>query len=79
MFLARNALSKLSFLYATIIASVSNEYTLNPTIYKSKAQGAQEAHEAIRPTEVKLNPNDLRNYCKFFFINRRFKRCYKFN
>jgi DNA topoisomerase-1 len=38
-----------------------DEY-LNPTTYKSKAQGAQEAHEAIRPTEIKLTPNDLRNY-----------------
>jgi DNA topoisomerase-1 len=38
-----------------------NEY-LNPTTYKSKAQGAQEAHEAIRPTEIKLTPDELKNY-----------------
>jgi DNA topoisomerase-1 len=44
---------------------IKNEFGdkyLNPTVYKSKAQGAQEAHEAIRPTEVKLTPDDLRNY-----------------
>jgi hypothetical protein len=47
------------------IEFIKNEFGdkyLNPTVYKSKAQGAQEAHEAIRPTEVKLTPDDLRNY-----------------
>ena len=47
------------------IEFIKNEFGdkyLNPTVYKSKAQGAQEAHEAIRPTEVKLTPDDLKNY-----------------
>ena len=29
-----------------------------PPIYKAKAQNAQEAHEAIRPTEVTRLPNE---------------------
>jgi len=35
---------------------------LDAKIFKSKTQNAQEAHEAIRPTQVKLNPNDMKNY-----------------
>ena len=30
-------------------------------IYKSKLKNAQEAHEAIRPTDVKLTPQDLKS------------------
>ncbi|MGI4775789.1 MAG: type I DNA topoisomerase [Janthinobacterium lividum] len=32
-----------------------------PRIYKSKVKNAQEAHEAIRPTDVSLNPEMLKN------------------
>ena len=35
---------------------------LDAKIFKSKTQNAQEAHEAIRPTQIKLNPNDMKNY-----------------
>ena len=46
---------------------VSNElgkdYIPNePRIYKSKAKNAQEAHECIRPTSVKLTPQILKKY-----------------
>jgi len=47
------------------IEFIKNEFGekyINPTTYKSKAQGAQEAHEAIRPTEIKLKPDELKNY-----------------
>ena len=30
-----------------------------PNVYKSKARNAQEAHEAIRPTDAKLRPQDV--------------------
>src|SRR5690606_30786959 len=30
-----------------------------PRVYKTKAKGAQEAHEAIRPTDVTLTPERL--------------------
>ncbi|WP_024790332.1 type I DNA topoisomerase [Lebetimonas sp. JH292] len=30
--------------------------------YKTKSSGAQEAHEAIRPVDVRLTPEDLKNY-----------------
>lgn len=30
-----------------------------PKYYKNKVKNAQEAHEAIRPTDVEINPNDL--------------------
>ncbi|WP_343562656.1 type I DNA topoisomerase [Kiloniella sp. b19] len=32
----------------------------NPRIYKSKAKNAQEAHEAVRPTDLSRLPRDLR-------------------
>lgn len=32
----------------------------SPRIYKSKSKNAQEAHEAIRPTDAKLTPDSLR-------------------
>jgi DNA topoisomerase-1 len=32
-----------------------------PKVYKAKAKNAQEAHEAIRPTDVRLKPNDLKD------------------
>jgi len=33
-----------------------------PRRYKTKAKNAQEAHEAIRPTMVKVIPNDIKQY-----------------
>ncbi len=33
-----------------------------PNVFKSKQQGAQEAHEAIRPTEVSRHPDSLKKY-----------------
>ena len=39
------------------------EYSLSkPRHYKSKAKGAQEAHEAIRPVNLKLKPSDIKPY-----------------
>ena len=39
------------------------EYALKtPRRYKSKAKGAQEAHEAIRPVNLKLKPSDIKPY-----------------
>ncbi len=35
------------------------EYTDGPRRYKTKAKGAQEAHEAIRPTDLSRRPEDL--------------------
>jgi DNA topoisomerase-1 len=39
------------------------DYALaKPRHYKSKAKGAQEAHEAIRPVNLKLKPSDIQPY-----------------
>ncbi|MDX1644366.1 MAG: type I DNA topoisomerase [Thermoanaerobaculia bacterium] len=35
-------------------------YTDGPRQYKTKSKGAQEAHEAIRPTEMHRHPDDLK-------------------
>jgi DNA topoisomerase-1 len=38
-------------------------YTLtSPRVYKVKAKGAQEAHEAIRPTQVDRQPDEIKQY-----------------
>jgi len=34
----------------------------NPVIYKTRARGAQEAHEAIRPTSVNRTPERIKSY-----------------
>ncbi len=34
----------------------------SPRLYKSKAKNAQEAHEAIRPTDMTRTPEDVRKY-----------------
>lgn len=33
-----------------------------PILYKTKSKSAQEAHEAIRPTDIGRNPKDMRQY-----------------
>eukprot|EP01029_Cantina_marsupialis_P025419 TRINITY_DN6730_c0_g1_i1.p1 TRINITY_DN6730_c0_g1~~TRINITY_DN6730_c0_g1_i1.p1 ORF type:complete len:758 (+),score=173.85 TRINITY_DN6730_c0_g1_i1:728-3001(+) len=46
-----------------IEAEYGKEYSLDkPRAYKSKAKGAQEAHEAIRPVNMALKPSDIRAY-----------------
>ena len=46
-----------------IEAEYGKEYSLNkPRTYKSKAKGAQEAHEAIRPVNLALKPSDIKAY-----------------
>jgi DNA topoisomerase-1 len=52
----------------------------NPRIYKNK-ESAQDAHEAIRPTDVKISPSSIKDYiskdeCKLYeIIWRRFLAC----
>ena len=43
--------------------SIGKEYAEAKT-YKTKSSSAQEAHEAIRPVDVRLTPDELRNYLK---------------
>ncbi|KKU52883.1 MAG: DNA topoisomerase I [Candidatus Sungbacteria bacterium RIFCSPLOWO2_01_FULL_47_32] len=43
----------------------------SPRIFKTKSKGAQEAHEAIRPTDPKLDPESVRQY-----LNRNQYRLY---
>ncbi len=46
-----------------IEAEYGKEYSLSkPRAYKSKAKGAQEAHEAIRPVNLSLKPSDIKAY-----------------
>jgi len=39
-----------------------SEYTKGPRRYSTKAKGAQEAHEAIRPTELSRSPDSVERY-----------------
>jgi len=53
-----------------IEAEYGKEYSLaKPRAYKSKAKGAQEAHEAIRPVDLSLKPSDI----KAFVDNSQYK------
>lgn len=46
-----------------IEAEYGKEYSLaKPRAYRSKAKGAQEAHEAIRPVNMALKPSDIKAY-----------------
>ncbi|MGK0255901.1 MAG: DNA topoisomerase-1 [Arcobacteraceae bacterium] len=46
-----------------ISSEYGKEYALDkPRVYKSKAKGAQEAHEAIRPVDLSLKPSDAQPY-----------------
>ncbi|NPA10615.1 MAG: type I DNA topoisomerase [Epsilonproteobacteria bacterium] len=40
---------------------IGKEYA-QPKVYQTKSSNAQEAHEAIRPVDVRLTPDDLKNY-----------------
>lgn len=47
----------------TIEKLFGREYRLDmPRIYKTKSKGAQEAHEAIRPTFIEKDPESIRKY-----------------
>ncbi|APW66769.1 DNA topoisomerase I [Poseidonibacter parvus] len=53
-----------------IESEYGKEYSLSkPRAYKSKAKGAQEAHEAIRPVDLSLKPSDI----KAFVDNSQYK------
>jgi|CXWL01.1.fsa_nt_gi DNA topoisomerase-1 len=46
-----------------IVKEYGAQYTLEkPRYYKNKSKGAQEAHEAIRPTDLSLRPKDAAQY-----------------
>ena len=45
---------------AYIQSSLGSDYATGQQVYKTKKKGAQEAHEAIRPTDVTASPEDLR-------------------
>ena len=50
-----------------IVSHIKNHYGPNylpgtPIVYKSKSKNAQEAHEAIRPTDVTRKPADIKKY-----------------
>jgi len=46
-----------------VLSELGKDYLPNePRIYKSKAKNAQEAHECIRPTSIKLTPQILKKY-----------------
>jgi DNA topoisomerase-1 len=52
---------------AEVRTLIGNEYGKDfmpsePNVYKTKAQNAQEAHEAIRPSSAMRTPDDLRAY-----------------
>lgn len=48
---------------AVIEEEYGKEYALSkPRVYKSKAKGAQEAHEAIRPVNLALKPSMIKAY-----------------
>jgi len=46
-----------------ILDKFGKEYGLDaPRFYKTKSKGAQEAHEAIRPTQVNIQPAEIEKY-----------------
>lgn len=52
---------------------LGNEYLpKSPRIYKRKAKGAQEAHEAVRPTSINRDPDSMKS-----FLNRDQFRLYE--
>ena len=58
--LAQSALASIA---QVVRAEFGNEYALSePKFYTNKSKGAQEAHEAIRPTDVLRKPSDIKDY-----------------
>ena len=47
---------------AFVAKTFGAEYTDGPRRYKTKSKGAQEAHEAIRPTVIGRTPEDVARY-----------------
>lgn len=46
-----------------LVSSLGEQYALEtPRRFKTKAKGAQEAHEAVRPTEAARTPESLKDY-----------------
>lgn len=45
-----------------IRAQFGPDYTDGPRRYKTKSKGAQEAHEAIRPTDIARTPESIKSY-----------------
>jgi len=57
------AQSALSAIADVIKAEFGKEYALSePRFYANKSKGAQEAHEAIRPTDVLRKPSDIKGF-----------------
>jgi DNA topoisomerase-1 len=57
------AQSALATIRDVIQTSFGKEYALNePRFYTNKSKGAQEAHEAIRPTDVLRKPEDIKEF-----------------
>ena len=53
----------ISQIRSAIGSTYGDRYLPNtPRMYKSKAKNAQEAHEAIRPTDVKRTPDSVRSF-----------------
>lgn len=53
----------LSMAATYIKKNFGDKYILDkPRVFKTKSKGAQEAHEAIRPTDVSLAPEDIKPY-----------------
>ena len=44
-----------------ITTNLGKEYCSEGKVYKNKSKNAQEAHEAIRPTEAAISPEELKN------------------
>ncbi len=59
MALSKRALAEAQ---AVIAERYGAPFTDGPRTYKTKSKGAQEAHEAIRPTELARTPDQMRRY-----------------
>jgi DNA topoisomerase-1 len=60
VYISQDALQKAK---EVISREFGDEYSLDtPRFYKNKSKGAQEAHEAIRPTDLSLKPKDAAEY-----------------
>jgi DNA topoisomerase I len=57
------AQSALAAVKSVVVKEFGPEYALaSPRYYTNKSKGAQEAHEAIRPTDVLRKPSDIEKY-----------------